>query len=588
MRIMDYRNRSVLIASALQRDACDLTVKNAQVVNVFTGEILNAEVDIRDGVIVRVRKEGESLDIPSRHVHDASGAYLIPGYIDTHIHVESTMMIPSNLSRAIVPLGTTTICTDPHEIANVCGIAGVDFMLEDARKSALRQFVLAPSCVPSVPGLENAGTEFGAAHIAELLERPGVIGIAELMDFVGIIQDTERMHGIIDEGLQRGVFLQGHAPLVTGRDLAAYLLGGPVSDHESGTPAEVLEKLRSGMHVNMRINRLTKNNIRLLDGMKDLRWRDNVSVCTDDIHAKDILTGGHMNRVVADMVHYGLDAVEAVRMATLHAAREYHMEDLGAIAPGYVADMQLVRTLGSGVPEAVFISGRLVAQDGRYLVEEQETAGTDCSATVNVSQLNNVEDFILRTPGNPNGQILTSVLSPNPALPLFSQLEWLELPVRDGVVDISQYPDLCYIMVANRYERQGRTIAVLRDRELRTGAYGTTISHDSHNMTILYRDASAALEVAQTLQKCGGGICVVNGSNKTVLELPVAGLMSLLPIEDLTRHIEVIERAISSVCREGTDILLPSILALACLPCPIVTDVGIFDGLTQTLIPNFA
>ena len=281
-----------------------------------------------------MREEGQEAVLPSRSYYDGQGRYLIPGYIDTHMHIESTMMIPENLARAILPWGTTTVCTDPHEIGNVMGLDGVRFMLENAKKSKLRQYVLAPSCVPSLPGMENAGAEFHAEEVGELLDMDDVVGIAEIMDYVGVMHDSERMHTIIDEGLRRGMFLQGHAPYCSGRELAAYLIGGPVSDHESVNADEVRGKLRAGMHVNLRASSLIDNLSFLVDGCKDQPWRDFVSVCTDDVHAKDLLTVGHINNVVRKAVASGLDGREVVKMATLNAAREYGFDDLGAIAPG--------------------------------------------------------------------------------------------------------------------------------------------------------------------------------------------------------------------------------------------------------------
>ena len=193
------KDRSRLMKAALQEIPCDLTVSNVRYLNIFTGEIYPAQVDILDGVVVRVREEGQETACPSREIYDGKDAYLIPGFIDVHMHVESTMMIPEQLSRAVLPWGTTTICTDPHEIGNVMGIEGVEFMLENAKKSALRQYVLAPSCVPAVPGLESSGASFEAPEIRTLLEKEGVIGIAEIMDFVGVYKDSPRMHAIIDE-----------------------------------------------------------------------------------------------------------------------------------------------------------------------------------------------------------------------------------------------------------------------------------------------------------------------------------------------------------------------------------------------------
>ena len=333
MRTRKAKDRSRLIQAAMGQIPCDLTIGNVQFFNVITGEIYPASVDILDGFVVLVREEGQEAVLPSKSYYDGHGRYLIPGYIDTHMHIESTMMIPENLARAILPWGTTTICTDPHEIGNVMGLDGVRFMLANAKKSKLRQYVLAPSCVPSLPGMENAGAEFLAKEVGELLDMDDVIGIAEIMDYVGVIQDSERMHTIIDEGLRRGMFLQGHAPYCFGRELAAYRIGGPVSDHESVNADEVRAKLRAGMHINLRASSLIDNLSFLVDGCKDQPWRDFVSVCTDDVHAKDLLTVGHINNVVRKAVASGLDGREVVKMATFNAAREYGFDD-GAVFEG--------------------------------------------------------------------------------------------------------------------------------------------------------------------------------------------------------------------------------------------------------------
>ena len=322
MRKLKEKNQSRLIQAAMGKIPCDLTVKNVQYFNVFTGEIYPAEVDVLDGFVVRVRQVGEYSEMPAKSVYDGQGRYLIPGYIDTHMHVESTMMIPENLSRAILPWGTTTICTDPHEIGNVMGVEGVRFMLDNAKKSALRQYVLAPSCVPAVPELESTGASFGAKEAGEILDMDDVVGIAEIMDFVGVYQDGDRMHSIIDEGIKRGMYLQGHAPYVSGKELAAYRLGGPCSDHESATAEEVVEKLRCGIHVNLRASSLIDNLKTLVAGCWNHQWKNMVSICTDDIHAKDLLTVGHINKVVRKAVQAGISGCEAIKLATFNAARE--------------------------------------------------------------------------------------------------------------------------------------------------------------------------------------------------------------------------------------------------------------------------
>ncbi len=311
------KDRSRLIAAAMQKIPCDLTVKNIRLVNVLTGEIYPAEVDVLDGMIVRVRTDGEETSIESLEVYDGKGKFLIPGYIDTHIHIESSMMIPENFGRAVVTWGTTTICTDPHEIANVMGIEGIKFMLENAEKTSVRHYVLAPSCVPAVPGLESCGAEFTSEKIREILDMDNVIGIAEIMDFVGVYNDNDRMHKIVDEGLKKDVFLQGHAPHVRGKELAAYIIGGPKSDHESTDANEIREKLRNGMHVNLRSSSIVDALQGQVDGISGQLWHDNVSICSDDIHAKDLLTSGNINSVIRKLVKKGINPIEAIKMGTI-------------------------------------------------------------------------------------------------------------------------------------------------------------------------------------------------------------------------------------------------------------------------------
>lgn len=588
MRSSQKADRSRLIRAAMEQMPCDLTVENIKLVNMITGEIYPASVDVLDGTVVRIREEGEKTTQPSSQIYDGKGAYLLPGFIDTHMHVESTMMIPENLSRAIVPWGTTTVCTDPHEIGNVMGTGGVKFMLENGKRSALRQYVLAPSCIPSVPGMESTGAVFNAEEVGELLDLPDVIGVAEVMDYVGVYQDSHRMHSIIEEGMKRGCYLQGHAPYVTGKELAAYRLGGPVGDHESVLPSEVNEKLRNGIHVNLRASSLIDSLKELVKGFKDHRWRDFVSVCTDDVHAADLLTIGHINAVVGKGISYGVDPVEMYKFATFNAAREYGFDDLGAIAPGYLADMQLVRQLDGSKPEAVFIMGKLVAENGLYVAKDEEALLPAFPNTVNIPQITSPEHFVLRAPAGSKDTVRVAAIKPTGHNPILNEIEWIELPVKDGAVSIQGHDDLCFGCIANRYGNGKTTIAVLKNRALAKGAYGSTISHDSHNLTILYRQPEEAYRVAQELQQAGGGICVFyDGAVQALLPLPVAGLMSTLPVEQLSGKIAETETAVQHVCGPGTSLLHVAVLALPCLPGIVLSDYGIVDGARQQIVEGF-
>lgn len=581
------KDRSRLMKAALQEIPCDLTVSNVRYLNIFTGEIYPAQVDILDGVVVRVREEGQETLCPSREIYDGKDAYLIPGFIDVHMHVESTMMIPEQLSRAILPWGTTTICTDPHEIGNVMGIEGIEFMLENAKKSALRQYVLAPSCVPAVPGLESSGASFEAPEIRALLEKEGVIGIAEIMDFVGVYKDSPRMHSIIDEGLKKNAFLQGHAPTVTGKELCAYRLGGPESDHESQSAAEVREKLRLGMHVNVRGSSLCDVVPDLIRGLDGHRWYDHVSFCTDDVHASDLLADGHVNRVVKRAVAAGMSSLDAIKCATLNAARELGIQDLGAVAPGYLADFQLVRRLDGSRPEAVFTEGKKVAANGVYTGCDDKATASSFKNTVNIPQISSEADFILTVPENyEKDAIEVNVMVPS-ADKILRTVRPVSLPVKDGAVSLEDHEDLQFVSVVNRYGNGKQVIGVFENFGLREGAFATTITHDSHNLLVVYREPKHALKAVQSLQACGGGICAVKDSEASVLELPVAGLMSNLPCLEIAERIETVQKAVQAITTPETSLLGASIMSLTALPGVTITDFGLVDGISQTLLPVF-
>ena len=398
------KDRVRLVDAAMGRIPCDVSFENAKLVNVITGEIYDAAVDVLDGVIVRVREDGRPASVPSKQVVDCQGKYLMPGYIDTHMHVESTMMVPENFGKQAIVWGTTTAVTDPHEIGNVMGVEGVAFMLESSLRSPLRQYVLAPSCVPAVPALEGAGAAFFAEEVADLLDREGVIGVAEIMDYVGVYNNVPRMVGIIEEGLKRGMFLQGHAPCVSKDMLNAYLCAGPVSCHEARFDTEVIEKLRLGMHINIRSSSLSESAQALIDGVKQLPWNDGASICTDDVHASDLLKTGHINHVVNVCVNGGIDPILAVRMATYNAAREYNFQDLGAIAPGYVADIQLTDSLEGVMPYEVYREGKLVVKEGKLVEGEPGLAIIPDVNTVNIPQIKSADDFRLKAPIE-NGEV---------------------------------------------------------------------------------------------------------------------------------------------------------------------------------------
>lgn len=587
MEIIKNKNRTQLTKTAIGEVPCDLSINNIQLVNVFTGEIYPAGVDIVNGVIARVRMNGEICQPKPKKEIDGHGYFLLPGFLDVHMHVESTMMVPENFGKAAVVWGTTTAITDPHEIANVAGIPGVKYMLESARRSPLRIFTLAPSCVPAVPSVESAGTAFFKEEVAELLKEEEVIGVAEVMDYIGVIKDDKRMHDIIDAGKEANGFIQGHAPYVKGNDLCAYLCGGPVSDHEVRVADELSEKLRMGMHVNIKSSSLSDTVQEFLKGVKNVPIHDLVSLCTDDVHAYDLLTTGHINHIVNECIKGGLDPIDVIRFGTINAARELHFEDCGAIAPGYVADLQLVSNLNFDKrPLQVYVAGELVAENGKLLTEPAAPTTIPNVNTVKIPQITSPEVFTIPSKSNEEKHLVFSAarssMVPN------QKLVYENFPAYGGKVVIPDLDKYQFLSIVNRHGSGDITTVVCSDFYLMHGCIASTISHDSHNMTIVYRHSKDAYVAAKELERIGGGMCFVeDGEVKFSLPLPVAGLMSNLPASQIAEEIKNMDKWVEY----ASDNLSPMLLAIAILALPvrpgiIITDKGVIRGETLQFVPQ--
>lgn len=586
MKIIKDKDRSRLIAAARDKIPCDLAVENARLVNVITGEIYAASVDVLDGVIVRVREDNTAAALPAKEVFNAKGAYLMPGFIDIHMHVESTMMTPENFGKAAIMCGTTTVFVDPHEIANVMGIEGVRYMVENARHSPVRQLNLAPSCVPSVPGLENAGAVFGPAEVGEILDMPGVVGIAEVMDFPGVINDSPRMHAIVDEGLKRGVLIQGHAQKILGSDLAAYILGGPTDNHSARSAAESNAYLRAGMRVNLQSSSLSSGCLpEMLAGISKHRYSDLVSICTDDVHAKDLLETGHINRVYKKVVSLGVEPIDAIRWCTWNAAKDGLLDDAGAIAPGFIADMQLVDELDGRNPFAVFTAGKLAVNKGKLVEGGAAEQPRGFPNTVFLPKIA-VDDLLIPCQQQSAAEVCVINFTPDGRttdIPVYEKL-----PVKNGFIDISGDPELSFVSVINRHGTGGKSTAVFRGLGLKRGALASTISHDSHNMTVAFRNTGDAILAVEHLKECGGGLCVAcDGAILGSVALPVAGLMSQLPCEELVRQMESFEDSIGQVCESRDMMMRITIISLTASACLRISDMGIVNGKTQEFVPLF-
>lgn len=580
-------NRTELIAAARGERRLDLAITNVNLVNVFTCEIYPADIGIYGDRIAVVGPAG-AYNLEAKETIDGSGKWATPGFVDTHVHIESTMVTPAKYAEAVLPFGTTTSIIDPHEIGNVLGMEGVRFMVEGSEGIPLRVYITVSSCVPAVPGKETAGADFGPVEVAEMLTWPRVIAVAEVMDYMGVVNGSPKMVGIVEAGLQAGVKIQGHSPLLMGRGLNAYVAAGIDNDHELRRGDEGLEKLRLGILPLLKVSTFGNYARSIVPTLKSAPFLE-IALCTDDIEPADLLENGHMDRVIREMLYHDIDPAVAIRWATYNGARHYQLRDHGALGPGYYADIVLLSSLQEVVTSEVFVGGRLVVENGRLLasIPEPET-GLEVENTVRLRSLS-VEDFRLKAPIK-EGQVELNLMVL--AQTRLTQVETVTAQVRDYQLNLADLgDDVCYVSVVPRHGQTHRPVlAVLKGLNLKRGTLATTIAHDSHNIIITGHRPEDMLLAVRELEKCGGGIVVVDqGQVLALVELPLAGLMSLKPVSELAVEMQAINDIVKNLgIDHRAQALSTSGLALTVIPEVRISDlVGLMDVETQEAIPVF-
>lgn len=558
-------------AVARGESPADLLVTGGRVVNVFTGEVASANVACAGGVIAGVGSQytaGET-------VLDAGGAYLIPGLIDAHLHVESTLLMPAELARAVISRGTTALVCDPHEIANVLGLAGVELMLTAAAGLPVDFFFTAPSCVPATP-LETAGGAIGPRDVEKLLEKPQVVGLGEMMNYPGAIAGEAGVAAMICAAANRGKALDGHAPGVTGIELQAYAGAGLSTDHEVTGAAEALEKVRAGMTVIIRQGSAARNLEAVLPAVTERNCASFMFGC-DDREAGDLLERGHLDAVLREAVALGLDPVLAVRLATLNPARHYRLGRRGALAPGYRADLVVVEDLHDFAVRLTVKDGKVAARQGEAVLPPVSfTPPPAALHTVRLARLPEPADFTLEAPpgavpviGLIPGEIITAKLILEPRRG------------EGGAVLSDPERDILKIAVLERHRGSGgRAVGLVRGLGLKTGALASSVAHDSHNIIVVGVEEKAMAAAAAAVAQAGGGFAAAGAGGEVLalLPLPVAGLMSLEPAATVAAGV----RAVNSAARSlGTTLDQPflalSFLALPVIPHLKITDRGLVD-----------
>lgn len=556
------------ISAARGDSPCDLVLKGGLIINTFTCELLEADVGIKGGFIAGIGEYQGKQEI------DVKGKYISPGFIESHYHVESSLLRPSELSRIVVPRGTTCMVADPHEIANVAGMNGIEFFLADSEEIPMDLYLMAPSCVPST-GFDSSGATITSRDIEHLYRHPRVLGLGEVMDYSAVVNARPQVLRKIE--ISKGRPVDGHAPRLSGRQLSAYIAAGPGSDHECTEPAEALEKARLGMTIMIREGKDPIKLANMLSIVNDLNCGQFILV-TDDRPADELEHEGHLDYLLMRAVEAGMEPAVAVRLVTLNPARYFGLKRYGAVAPGYIADLVVLEDHKSFRAERVYKSGKQVARQGR--LTEQITQSTLQHSVLNTVHLKDVtaSDLWIRF-GSPkplarimglvHGTILTS-----------ASIEEVRVDPGDRSFLFDPDLDLAPVLILERHKATGRIgRGLVRGFGLKRGAMASSFAHDSHNIICICADPDSAMTAINALLESGGGYAVAVGDElKGHLELPICGLIHEGPYEKLLDSLaDVLKAARETGCIQDNPFFDLSFLSLPVVPELKITDKGLFD-----------
>ncbi|WP_094603707.1 Adenine deaminase [Sporomusa silvacetica DSM 10669] len=560
-----------LVDTALGNSAADLVLKNANVFNVFTGRFTKGDVAVVNGYIAGVGEYSGRREI------DVTGKYITPGFIDGHVHIESAMVSPAQFACAVVPSGTTTVIADPHEIANVAGVEGLRYMLSATEQLALNVYIMLPSCVPATQ-LENAGATLTAKELAEFIHHPRVLGLGEMMNYPGVIHNSEDVFEKIR--LAQGKLVDGHAPGLAGKELTGYIAAGICSDHECVTAEEATERLAQGMHVMLREGSAAHNLLKLLPAVNQYT----VGRClfaTDDRHPDDLIEQGHINHMVKLAVAAGTDLAWVLQMATINAASYFRLSDLGAVAPGYRADLLVFDNLEDWRPSMVFKDGQLTAENGKPLVMNSFVDDKWVRNTLHLGELSRDK---LRLPSR---SAHARVIGLVPHQLVTTALE-LPMPIVQGefVPDITR--DILKLVVWERHKGTGKVgVGLLQGLGLKQGAIASTIAHDSHNLVVVGATDEDIMLAIKEIEHIQGGLVIAGqGDILGNLPLPLAGLMTDRGIGEVQGKLAELHKIARNlgVKEEYDPFMTLSFLSLPVIPALKLTDEGLVDVTTFQLV----
>lgn len=564
----------------------DILIKNVKIVNVFDSSIAPGCIGV---VGERLAYVGKSLpDFRGRREVDGEGKYALPGFVDSHMHLESSMLAPAHFARIALTCGTTTVAADPHEIGNVMGLEGVRVLAQACEGLPLRILIMAPSTIPSAPGFEGSGYEVGPDEMDRLLDLPGIWGLGEIMDFNGVADGDERILSVIERARRRHCLLDGHASLLTGARLQAFRATGIDSDHTTNSPDKLREELALGFTVQIQESMLSRG---MVEAMNESPAQDRICLVTDDVPLHRLMRDGHLNHVVEKAIELGLEPVRAVRFATINAAQRLRLFDVGGLAPGMAADVQLVEDLRYPRPVCLLRGGEILVEAGRFLPQLTGVIPEGLrKSTMNIAPVRE-EDLHLRVAvpaGFPGGRGRANLIGQDGIGVRTKRVERsLELgPEKDGWSELRE-EGLLKMAVFNRYGKNRHGLALVAGMDGVTGAVALTYGHDCHNLTVFGgNDADMAL-AANAVIDAGGGLCTAQGGQvRHQIPLPLAGIMCDLAPEELLERMEALLRHGREMGLRHENLLtFLTVMPLAVSPEIKCTDMGLLDVAQKRFLP---
>ncbi len=571
---------------ALGKSHADLVITNVQWVNVQSREIIpNTDIAIADGRFAYCGPSAKHCLGPDTEILNGNGMYMIPGLCDGHMHIESGMLTPARFTEAVAPHGTTTLFADPHEMANVMGLEGIRHMYSEAVQQPINIYLQVPSCVPSFPGFEDAGAELNVTDIAGFIDEPNIIGLGEMMDFIGVINEDQKLFGEMAVTRLVGKTIGGHYPSPDlGNNFHAYVAGGPADDHEGTREIDAVERVRRGMRSMLRLGSAWYDVKKQITAVteKGLDPR-NFILCTDDCDAATLLHDGHMDRVVRHAIECGCDPLIALQMATINTATHFGLErELGSISPGRRADFCLTDDLRELPIDLVYANGKKVAQEGQFIGTLMPLVWpARMKETVRVKQPIDPQQFEIKPPRGDNSSVLKTHVIGIIENQAPTKLLQIDLNVQDGLVEGNEDADVCQIALVERHKSTGIVVNGFVSGFGYKGkmALASTIGHDSHHMIVVGTSREDMALAANKLVETNGGITLWrDGQQKGLVELPIAGLLSDAPPTEVANDlIQLRQEMVNCGCTLNNAFMQHTLLALLVIPEIRISNKGIFD-----------